>query len=68
MGWFFGFKLHLVFNHLNETVAVKLTPANIHDTALVEQLTSFSARHQSVSQSVSPSYSIVSPSMSPIRR
>jgi hypothetical protein len=26
MGWFFDFKLHLVFNHLNEIVAVKLTP------------------------------------------
>ena len=26
MGWFFGFKLHLGFNHLNEIVAVKLTP------------------------------------------
>jgi hypothetical protein len=39
MGWFFGFKLHLVFNHLNEIVAVKLTPGNIHDGAPVEQLT-----------------------------
>jgi Transposase DDE domain len=39
MGWFFGFKLHLVFNHLNEIVAVKLTPGNVHDGASVEQLT-----------------------------
>src|SRR5579872_7000347 len=39
MGWFFGFKLHLVFNHLNEIVAVKLTPGNVHDTAPMEQLT-----------------------------
>jgi len=39
MGWFFGFKLHLVFNHLNEIVAVKLTPGNVHDGATVEQLT-----------------------------
>jgi hypothetical protein len=39
MGWFFGFKLHLVFNHLHEIVAVKLTPGNVHDTAPVEQLT-----------------------------
>jgi hypothetical protein len=39
MGWFFGFKLHLVFNHLNELVAVKLTPGNVHDGAPVEQLT-----------------------------
>src|SRR5690348_12384419 len=43
MGWFFGFKLHLVFNHLNEIVAVKLTPGNVSDTtpvpALVKGLT-----------------------------
>jgi Transposase DDE domain len=39
MGWFFGFKLHLVFNHRNEIVAVKLTPGNVHDGAPVEQLT-----------------------------
>src|SRR4051794_10988768 len=26
MGWFFGFKLHLVFNDRNEIVALKLTP------------------------------------------
>jgi Transposase DDE domain len=39
MGWCFGFKLHLVFNHVNEIVAVKLTPGNVHDGAPVEQLT-----------------------------
>src|SRR5215469_3695671 len=39
MGWFFGFKLHLVFNHLNQIVALKLTPGNVHDTAPVPQLT-----------------------------
>src|ERR1700746_2947133 len=39
MGWFFGFKLHLVFNHLNQIVALKLTSGNVHDTAPVEQLT-----------------------------
>jgi hypothetical protein len=39
MGWFFGFKLHLVFNQLNEIVAVKLTPGNVHDGAPVEQRT-----------------------------
>ena len=32
MGWFFGFKLHLVFNTGNEIVALKLTPGNVHDT------------------------------------
>jgi Transposase DDE domain len=41
MGWFFGFKLHLVFNHLNEIVAVKLTSGNVHDGAPVEQLTQY---------------------------
>src|SRR6516162_8924774 len=39
MGWFFGFKLHLVFNHLNQIVACKLTPGQVHDTKPVAQLT-----------------------------
>src|SRR5918995_36071 len=37
MGWFFGFKLHLVFNNRNEIVALKLTPGN--DTTPVPALT-----------------------------
>lgn len=39
MGWFFGFKLHLVFNHRREIVALKLTPGNVSDTAPVPELT-----------------------------
>jgi hypothetical protein len=31
-------KLHLVFNHLNDIVAVKLTPGNVSDTAPVPSL------------------------------
>jgi len=38
-GWFFGFKLHLVFNDLHEIVNFKLTPGNVHDTQPVETLT-----------------------------
>jgi hypothetical protein len=37
MGWFFGFKLHLVFNTDNEIGALKLTPGN--DTTPVPALT-----------------------------
>ena len=39
MGWFFGFKLHLVFNHLNQIVACQLTPGHVHDTQPVPPLT-----------------------------
>jgi hypothetical protein len=39
MGWFFGFKLHLVFNHRREIVALKLTPGNVSDPAPVSALT-----------------------------
>ena len=39
MGWFFGFKLHLVFNQLNEIVSLKLTAGNVSDTAPIPQLT-----------------------------
>ena len=39
MGWFFGFKLHLVFNNLNEIVSFKLTKGNVHDIQPVAALT-----------------------------
>ena len=39
LGWFFGFKLHLVFNHQRQIVALKLTPGNVNDTTPVPQLT-----------------------------
>jgi hypothetical protein len=38
MGWFFGFKLHLVFNNDNEIVALKLTPGNDTTPALTREL------------------------------
>jgi hypothetical protein len=39
VGWFFGFKLHLVFNNEREIVALKLTPGNINDPVPVRELT-----------------------------
>ena len=39
LGWFFGFKLHLVFNHEREIVALKLTSGNVNDTTPVPDLT-----------------------------
>lgn len=30
-GWFFGFKLHAVINHVGELLSVKLTPGNVDD-------------------------------------
>ena len=38
-GWFFGFKLHLVFNHERQIVALKLTPGHVNDTTPVPDLT-----------------------------
>jgi hypothetical protein len=38
-GWLFGFKLHLVFNHQREIVALKLTSGNVSDTGPVPDLT-----------------------------
>lgn len=39
-GWFFGFKLHLIINHLGEIVLFKLTPGNVADNnhALLESI------------------------------
>ena len=32
MGWFYGFKLHLVTNFKGEIVDAQLTTGNVHDT------------------------------------
>lgn len=39
MGWFFGFKLHLVINDKGQVVAVKITPGNTDDRAPMLNLT-----------------------------
>ncbi|ABM01943.1 transposase, IS4 family [Psychromonas ingrahamii 37] len=31
MGWFFGFKLHLIVNHLGDILSVKITEGNVDD-------------------------------------
>ena len=38
MGWSFGFKLHLIINHLGEIVALKLTKGNVDDRQLVSEM------------------------------
>ena len=38
MGWFYGFKLHLVVNDRGELLAFCLTPGNVDDRQPVEQL------------------------------
>ena len=37
-GWFFGFKLHIIFNDLNEIVAIKLTSGNVSNSTPVASL------------------------------
>jgi hypothetical protein len=39
MGWFYGFKLHLIINDEGERLAFKLTPANIDDRQPVPEMT-----------------------------
>lgn len=38
MGWFYGFKLHLIVNYKGEIVAAKVTAGNVHDTQPVQEL------------------------------
>ena len=38
IGWFFGFKLHLVINHHAEIVAFRLTSGNVNDRVPVPQM------------------------------
>ena len=37
-GWFFGFKLHLIFNDKGELMSFHLTSGNIDDRAVVEEM------------------------------
>jgi len=39
MGWFFGFKLHLIINDKGELLAVHLTPGNTDDRKPIDTLT-----------------------------
>ena len=39
MGWFYGFKLHLIVNDQGELLAVQLTPGNTDDRKPVAQMT-----------------------------
>lgn len=38
MGWFYGLKLHLVINHKGSIVAVKITPGNIDERTVLEEM------------------------------
>lgn len=37
-GWFFGFKLHLVLNHLGEIIRFSITPGNVDDRTPVASM------------------------------
>lgn len=39
IGWFFGFKLHIIINDQGELLAFKLTPANTDDRSPVPEMT-----------------------------
>ena len=37
-GWFYGFKLHLIINDVGEILSFLITPGNVADVSMVEQL------------------------------
>ena len=39
MGWFYGYKLHLVVNRACEIVSARITAGNVADVSMVEELT-----------------------------
>ena len=39
MGWFFGFKLHMIINDAGQIMAIKITKGNIDDRTPVTELT-----------------------------
>ena len=38
MGWFFGFKLHVVMNHKGDLMAIRVTPGNTDDRAPLQEM------------------------------
>ena len=38
-GWFFGLKLHVVINHKGQIMALKITPGNTADSAVLDEIT-----------------------------
>ena len=38
MGWFYGFKLHLIINHKGQIMAVKITPGNTDDRPALQDM------------------------------
>jgi hypothetical protein len=38
MCWFYGFKLHLVMNHVGEIISLKITPGNTNDRTPIPEL------------------------------
>lgn len=38
IGWFFGFKLHLVVNDKGDLLSVQCTPGNVHDVKVLDDL------------------------------
>ena len=38
MGWFYGFKLHLLINHVGEIISLKITPGNTNDRTPIPEL------------------------------
>ena len=38
IGWFYGFKLHLIINDKGEILAFQITPGNISDVSVLESL------------------------------
>jgi hypothetical protein len=39
VGWFFGFKLHLIVNNLGQIMSFQITKGNVHDTLPLEEIT-----------------------------
>ncbi len=38
MGWFYGFKLHLICNHRGELVSCQITPGNVDDRTPIPEM------------------------------
>ncbi len=59
MGWFYGFKRHIIVNHVGDILAAKITPANVDDRKPVPELAKELSGNYTVIKAISVKHCLV---------
>ena len=50
MGWFYGFKLHLIINNEGEIMNFKITKGNVFDNQVIEDLIKYNNNNKKINK------------------